>query len=77
MFAHTHLSIGGPERDPVLVGVLLIRSAIDLETGTAGPDYIGLYGGGSKLLLECFQYIQQAANRIVAAIAPENSASPA
>jgi hypothetical protein len=30
-----------------------------------------------KLLLESLQYIQKAANRILTAIAPENSATPA
>src|SRR5580700_2050935 len=35
---------------------------------------VGLYGGDSKLLFESLQYIQKAANRILTAIAPENSA---
>ena len=55
----------------------VVCSAIGLETGTAAQDYMGLYGGDSKLLMESLQYIQQAANRILAAIAPENSATPA
>lgn len=55
----------------------VVCSAIGLETGTAAQDYVGLYGGGSKLLLESLRYIQQAANRILAAIAPENSVTPA
>jgi hypothetical protein len=55
----------------------VVCSAIGLETGTAAQDYVGLYGGDSKLLLESLQYIQQVANRIVAAISPENSATPA
>jgi antirestriction protein ArdC len=54
----------------------VVCSAIGLETGTAAQDYVGLYGGDSKLLLESLQYIQQTANRILAAIAPENSATP-
>lgn len=55
----------------------VVCSAIGLETGTAAQDYVGLYGGDSKLLLESLQYVQQATNRILAAIAPENSATPA
>ena len=39
--------------------------------------YVGLYGGDSKLLLESLQYIQQAANRILTAITPDNSETPA
>ena len=55
----------------------VVCSAIGLETSTAAQDYVGLYGGDSKLLLQSLQYIQQAANRILAAIAPENLATPA
>jgi antirestriction protein ArdC len=55
----------------------VVCSAIGLETGSAAQDYVGLYGGDSKLLLESLQYIQQAANRILTAITPENSATPA
>jgi hypothetical protein len=55
----------------------VVCSAIGLETGTAAQDYVGLYGGDSKLLLESLQYIQQAANRILTAITRENSATPA
>jgi hypothetical protein len=55
----------------------VVCSAIGLETGTAAQDYVGLYGGDSNLLLQSLQYIQQAANRILVAIAPENSATPA
>jgi antirestriction protein ArdC len=54
----------------------VVCSAIGLETGTAAQDYVGLYGGDSKLLLQSLQYIQQAANRILGAIAPNNSATP-
>jgi antirestriction protein ArdC len=55
----------------------VVCAAIGLETGTAAQDYVGLYGGDSKLLLESLQYIQQTANRILTAITPENSATPA
>ena len=53
----------------------VVCSAIGLETGTAAQDYVGLNGGDLKLLLQSLQYIQQAANRILAAIAPDNSAT--
>jgi len=55
----------------------VVCSAIGLETGTAAQDYVGLYGGDAKLLLESLQFIQQTANRILTAIAPDNSATPA
>ena len=55
----------------------VVCSAIGLETGTAAQDYIGLYGGDSKLLWESLQYIQVAANRILTAILPDNFATPA
>jgi len=55
----------------------VVCSAIGLETGTAAQDYVGLYGGDSKLLLESLQYVQQTANRILAVIIPEESATPA
>lgn len=35
----------------------VVCSAIGLETGTAAQDYIGLYGGGAKLLNESLEYI--------------------
>lgn len=55
----------------------VVCSAIGLETGTASADYIGLYAGDAKLLTESLEHVQQAANRILTAIAPENSATPA
>jgi antirestriction protein ArdC len=50
----------------------VVCSAIGLETGSAAQDYVGLYGGDSKLLLESLQYIQQAASRILTGITPEH-----
>jgi hypothetical protein len=55
----------------------VVCSAVGLETGTAAQDYVGLYGGDSKLLLESLQFIQQTANCILTAITPENSTTPA
>jgi antirestriction protein ArdC len=55
----------------------VVCSAIGLETGTAAQDYVGLYGGDSKLLLESLQFIQQTANRILTAITLDNSPTPA
>ena len=43
----------------------VVCAAIGLETGTAAQDYVGLYGGDSKLLLASFEYIQQTASRIL------------
>lgn len=55
----------------------VVCNAIGFETGTASADYIGLYAGDATLLTERLEHVQQAANRILMAIAPENSATPA
>jgi antirestriction protein ArdC len=55
----------------------VVCSAIGLETGTAAQDYIQLYEGDAKLLTESLDRIQQTANRILTAIAPEQPAPPA
>ena len=55
----------------------VVCNAIGLGTGTASQDYVSIYGGDAKLLLESLEYIQQTASRILTAIAPENSATPA
>jgi hypothetical protein len=54
----------------------VVCNAIGFQTGTASQDYVSLYGGDSKLLLESLEYIQQTASRILAAIVPENRATP-
>jgi hypothetical protein len=46
----------------------VVCSAIGLDTGTAAQDYVGLYGGDSKLLLERLEYVQATASRILDAI---------
>lgn len=55
----------------------VVCNAIGLETGTASADYIGLYAGDAKLLTESLECVQQTASRILTAITPENSATPA
>jgi antirestriction protein ArdC len=55
----------------------VVCNAIGLGTGTASQDYVGLYGGNAKLLVESLEYVQQTASRVLTAIAPENSATPA
>ena len=40
----------------------------DLDTSTAAQDYVALYGGDAKLLLETLEHVQQAATRILDAI---------
>jgi antirestriction protein ArdC len=55
----------------------VVCNAIGLGTGTASADYIGLYAGDAKLLTESLEYVQQTANRVLTAIAAENSATPA
>jgi len=46
----------------------VVCSAIGLDTGTAAQDYLGLYGGDSKLLLESLEYVQATASRFLDAI---------
>jgi len=46
----------------------VVCSAIGLDPGTASRDYIGLYGGDAKLLLESLEYIQETALRILEGI---------
>ena len=46
----------------------VVSSAIGLDPGTGSRDYIGLYGGDSKLLLESLEYVQATASRILDAI---------
>lgn len=46
----------------------VVSSAIGLDPGTASRDYIGLYGGDAKLLLESLEYVQATASRILEGI---------
>jgi antirestriction protein ArdC len=46
----------------------VVCSAIGLDPGTASRDYIGLYGGDTKLLLESLEYVQTTASRILEGI---------
>jgi antirestriction protein ArdC len=46
----------------------VVSSAIGLDPGTGSRDYIGLYGGDSKLLMESLEYVQETASRILDAI---------
>jgi antirestriction protein ArdC len=55
----------------------VVCSALGLETGTSSADYIGLYAGDSKLLLESLEHVQQTASHILSVICPESSAPPA
>lgn len=48
----------------------VVCSAIGLNTGTAAQDYVGLYGGDAKLLLESLECVQGAASRILSSIEP-------
>lgn len=43
----------------------VVSRAIGLETGTASCDYIGLYGGDTKLLLESLERIQTTSGAIL------------
>jgi antirestriction protein ArdC len=46
----------------------VVSSAIGLDPGTSSTDYIGLYGGDSKLLIESLEYVRTTAARILDAI---------
>jgi antirestriction protein ArdC len=48
----------------------VVCTAIGLEPGTSSSDYIGLYGGDSKLLMESLEYVRATASRILDAIEP-------
>jgi antirestriction protein ArdC len=50
----------------------VVCSAAKLQTASASQDYIGLYHGNAELLLESLGYVQEAANRILNALSPEN-----
>jgi hypothetical protein len=54
----------------------VVSQAIGLETGTAAADYIQLYRGDAKLLLESLNYVRLAAGRILDGIL-ENPSLPA
>jgi len=46
----------------------VVCSAVGLEPNTACRDYIGLYGGDAKLLLDSLEYVQRTASRILSAL---------
>jgi antirestriction protein ArdC len=46
----------------------VVSTAIGLNTGTSSTDYIGLYGGDSKLLIESLEYVRTTASRILDAM---------
>ncbi len=46
----------------------VVCSGIGLETGTAAADYVGLYGGDSKLLLDSLEYVRTTASSILDAL---------
>jgi len=49
----------------------VVCQAIGLNTGTASQDYIQLYHGDAKLLLESLEVVQRTAAVILGAISPE------
>jgi hypothetical protein len=53
----------------------VVCSASGLETGSAAQDYIGLYGGDAKLLIESLEYIQRTAPQILIAIGADDSSA--
>ena len=54
----------------------VVCTAIDLDTGSAAADYIGLYGGDAKLLSESLEYVQRTATQILNAIGADESSAP-
>jgi antirestriction protein ArdC len=63
--ASTNKSIRETEAESV---AYVVCTAIGLETGTAAQDYVGLYGGDSKVLLASLEYVHETASRILDAI---------
>lgn len=55
----------------------VVGTAIGLKMGSAAKDYIQLYNGDAKLLIESLAFVQQTANAILAAIAEDEKSSPA
>lgn len=54
----------------------VVGQAIGLETGSAAADYINLYNGDSKLLMESLHFIQLTSNEILNSIGAEKSSAP-
>ena len=54
----------------------VVGQAIGLEMGSAAKDYIQLYNGDAKLLIESLEFVQQTANAILAGIAEDEKSSP-
>ncbi len=55
----------------------VVCSAIGMNPGTSGRDYIGLYGGDANLLLASLEYVQATASFILTAleVAPQQKAA--
>ena len=51
----------------------MVCSAVQLETASAAEDYIGLYRGDAETPLESLQQVQQAANRILNFLLPDEA----
>jgi antirestriction protein ArdC len=54
----------------------VVCKAIGLQTSTAAQDYVTLYGGDAKVLLESLEYIQQTAARILDGIGARAFSAP-
>ena len=54
----------------------VVCQATGLQSGSAAQDYIQLYSGDSRLLIESLEYIQKTANQILHLIGAADSAAP-
>jgi hypothetical protein len=54
----------------------VVGQAIGLEMGSAAKDYIQMYNGDAKLLIESLEFVQQTANAILASITEDEKISP-
>jgi antirestriction protein ArdC len=54
----------------------VVGQAIGLEMGSAAKDYIQLYNGDAKLLIESLEFVQKTANAILAGITDYAKSSP-
>lgn len=55
----------------------VVSKAIGLETGSAAQDYVALYGGDAKLLLESLEHVQQTASHILDSLELDSQARAA
>lgn len=76
--ANEYIALGTNSEDHARLAQTLsiVCSAIGLKTGSAGQDYIGLYGGGANLLSESLEYVQRTVTQLLTAIGADGDSAP-